>query len=397
MERIPGQRAIFRALRHRRRLRAEVAQLLFVVAGVTLGLAAPSVSAGPTVPADEVKTLLFSLSAGVIAFISIVFSLLFLVVQFGSTTLTPRLNLFRDDPLVWRAFGYFMGVFAGCATAGLAIGGDNTVSIFVPILAMVAVLAALVIFRALQFAAFRSIQLATTLFDIVEHGRAVIDALYDEPYEEQDCSPPTLPAVTAELRWPNRSAVLQGIDLPALVSAAERSGSVIELTVAVGDILRENGVIATICGSENAHDDETVLHCLTGGRERTFDQDPRFAFRLLVDIALRALSSSTNDQATAVQVIDAIDSILGQLVTRQLDVGAVTGPDGALRVVLVLPSWDQYLALAVDEITRSAENVPTVLERLDRLMQDLATDAPVHRQAALEQRRRSLALPSSHR
>jgi uncharacterized membrane protein len=369
-----------------------VTQLLFVVVAVALGLAAPRVAAGPTVNAEEVKVLLFSLSAAVIAFISIVFSLLFLVVQFGSTTLTPRLNLFRDDPLVWRAFGFFMGVFVGCAVAGLAIGSDQTVSILVPIAAIVAILATLVIFRALQFAAFRSIQLAPTLREITERGRAVIDALYTDPYDEHaEQHPPLLP-ITGVMRWPHRNTVLQQIDLPELVGVAERSVSVVELMIAVGDILRENSIIAQIHGNQSGSiADEAILDSLTGGLERTFDQDPRFAFRVLVDIALRALSPALNDQATGVQVIDAIDSLLAPLAARQLDVGGVTTADGALRVKLVLPSWEEYLALAVDEIAFSASTIPSVNARLDRLLQDLETAAPESRVQAVERRRRALS------
>jgi uncharacterized membrane protein len=216
-----------------------------------LGLAAPRVALGPTVDAGEVKVLLFGLSAAVIPFVSIVFSLLFLVVQFGSTTLTPRLNLFRDDPLVWRTFGFFMGVFVGCAVAGLAIGSDRTVSVLVPIAAIVAVLAILVVFRALQFAAFRSIQLAPTLHEITQRGRAVIDALSADPYDERPEHRLALPPVVHVVRWPHRNTVLQQIDLPALVAAAERSAGVVELTIALGDFFREGGVVAHIRGTEN--------------------------------------------------------------------------------------------------------------------------------------------------
>ena len=37
--------------------------------------------------------------------VSIIFSLLFLVVRRACSSLSPRLNLFRDDPIVWRTFG----------------------------------------------------------------------------------------------------------------------------------------------------------------------------------------------------------------------------------------------------------------------------------------------------
>ena len=35
-------------------------------------------------------------------------------------------------------------------------------------------------------------------------------------------------------------------------------------------------------------------------RERTFEQDPKYAIRLLVDIAIKALSPAINDPTTAV-------------------------------------------------------------------------------------------------
>jgi hypothetical protein len=62
--------------------------------------------------------------------------------------------------------------------------------------------------------------------------------------------------------------------------------------------------------------DEAVLRGLVTGQERTFHQDPLFAFRLLADIGLRALSPAVNDPATAVQVLDTMQSILSPLVTR---------------------------------------------------------------------------------
>ena len=85
--------------------------------------------------------------------------------------------------------------------------------------------------------------------------------------------------------------------------------------------------------------DTAVLAGLVTGQERTFDQDPLFAFRLLADIAMRALSPAVNDPATAVQVLDTIESLLQPLASRDLDVADVTDSAGTVRVVLALPSW----------------------------------------------------------
>ena len=85
--------------------------------------------------------------------------------------------------------------------------------------------------------------------------------------------------------------------------------------------------------------DAAVLAGLVTGQERTFGQDPLFAFRLLADIGMRALSPAVNDPATAVQVLDTTESLLRVLVSRDLDVAQVTDNTGTVRVVLVLPSW----------------------------------------------------------
>jgi uncharacterized membrane protein len=87
---------------HRRRLRPDLLQALAVLVSASLGFWMPQITAGPTVESAVAVSLLNGIAAGVLTFVGIVYSLLFLVVQFGSTTMTPRLNLFRDDPIVWH-------------------------------------------------------------------------------------------------------------------------------------------------------------------------------------------------------------------------------------------------------------------------------------------------------
>jgi uncharacterized membrane protein len=44
--------------------------------------------------------------------------------------------------------------------------------------------------------------------------------------------------------------------------------------------------------------------CVAIGSERTLEQDPRFAFRIMVDIANKALSPAINDPTTSVLALD---------------------------------------------------------------------------------------------
>jgi uncharacterized membrane protein len=138
----------------------------------------PRIPIGFTTPSAPTTEALVVAGAGVVTFIGVVYSLLFLVVQFGATTFTPRLNLFRDARIVWHSFGVFTGIFVFSFTAAFTIGAEDEVTALVPITLVLLLLAALALFRRLQGRAFRSIRLASTLAQVADRGREVIDHLY---------------------------------------------------------------------------------------------------------------------------------------------------------------------------------------------------------------------------
>jgi uncharacterized membrane protein len=133
------------------------------------------------------------------------------------------------------------------------------------------------------------------------------------------------------------------------------------------------------------------------GEERTFEQDPALARRLLADIGLRALSPAVNDPTTAVQAVDTMDGLLRVLATRDLSVEHVADGDGTIRVELILPTWDDYLAVALDEIIALPMLSPNVSRRILRLLDELAVITPPSRQSALEARRRQIHDPGRTR
>ncbi|MGZ6725343.1 MAG: DUF2254 family protein, partial [Solirubrobacteraceae bacterium] len=371
------------------------------VAAVALAFLAPHVHIGFEIPTTRAIEMLIAVGAGTVTFIGIVFSLLFLVVQFASTTFTPRLNLFRDDPIVWRAFAFYTAVVVYSLTAALVIGRDDKTSAVVPIVAFVAVLAALTVFRRLQTGAFQSIQLASVLTQIALRGREVIDGLYvpNAPASDPTDGPHRASAAAAatdlqEIRWPRRAAVVQVIDVPRVLRAAERARAVIAFTVGSGDMIAEGATIALVREQTAPELEREVLKAFTVGQERTFEQDPAFALRLLADIGLRALSPAVNDPTTAVQALETIDGLLRVLATRDLSVEHVAGSDGTIRIELVLPTWDDYLAVALDELIALPTLSPNVSRRILRLLDELAAITPPNRRSALEARRRQIHDPA---
>ena len=365
-------------------MRADLVQLLGGVAGLGLGLALPRISTDTSVASTRVIQTLVGVGFGVLGLVSLIFTLLFLVAQWAFGSLSPRLNLFRDDPIVWRTFGLAIGVFVFSVTAALAIGNDQKVSVVVPAAEVVAVLVTLALIRTLVVKAFASIQLAPALAAIATQGRVTIDGIYPRPGASNRQPAPRLPLLTRTVTWPRRQAILQQFDLQQLLGAT--GTAVIVLRARVGDTLQEGAPVADLHGGDMT--DAAVLGGIAAGPERTFGQDPMFAFRLLADIGLRALSPAVNDPATAVQVLDTIESLLLALASRDLDVAEVADDAGTVRVVLALPSWNDYLQIALDDLIESSSQSPMVLLRARALLSRLQNAAPPQRKPAIAWRLR---------
>jgi len=184
--------------------------------------------------------------------------------------------------------------------------------------------------------------------------------------------------------------VLRQLDLPRLLSVAERLDCIVQVRAGVGEILWEEGEIIRLTADPTPVDELDLLSALDTGIERSFQQDPLLGLRLMVDIGLRALSTAINDPYTAIQAIDAIEGLLRRLSTRQLTVGAVPGNDGRVRVLLSMPDWERFVAGAIDELVHAGRGTPTVRQRLVTLVDNLLMVSPPARHAALKRRRAEL-------
>ncbi|MGW3989919.1 DUF2254 family protein [Streptomyces sp. NPDC004830] len=367
-------------------VRRNLSQLFCALVGAGLGLLAPLITAGPRADVGRVVSVLFTLGFGVISLVSIIYSVLFLVVQFSASTFTPRLSLFRHEPVVWRTFAFTIGVFVFCITAALAVGSQRKVSALVPGAAMVLTLVALALMRTLQMRAFDSIQLGHSLSAIAVRAYRLYDTLYARPFTRAaDAAPPPRVAGSGTpIRWTGPPAVLQTIDVSALVEAARTHDFSVAFRVAPGTTLSEGTVIAEVTGGGAG--ESAVRAALTTGVERTFAQDPGLPFRLLVDIALRALSPAINDPATAVEALDRIEGLLVRLAGSDLDVGRFHDSAGRTRVAVPVPGWDDYVRLAVDDVVHAAAGAPMVLRRTRDLLRSLLELTPEDRREPVADR-----------
>jgi uncharacterized membrane protein len=138
-------------------------------------------------------------------------------------------------------------------------------------------------------------------------------------------------------------------------------------------------------GGASSIDDRRLREAVVLGIERTMEQDPTFAFRILVDIAIKALSAAINDPTTAVMAIDQLHRLLRIVGLRNLRGEELCDDAGALRVVFRTPNWEDYVHLACTEIRHCGAGSIQIVRRMRSMLENLMQTLPPHRHAELRQ------------
>jgi len=153
----------------------------------------------------------------------------------------------------------------------------------------------------------------------------------------------------------------------------------------IGDFVGRDEPLFALYGGGATLADETLRDAVRFGTERTMEQDPTFSFRIVVDIALKALSPAINDPTTAVLAIDQLHRLLRIVGTRHLSNDHIADDSGQVRLIFRTPNWQDFVNLAFSEIRRCGANNFQVARRLRAMIENLTRTLPAHRHAALEQ------------
>ncbi len=371
--------------------------MLYACGGVVLGMAVPRLEARffPDLygqgSVSAVLALLSAIASGVLPLTGLVFSLAFVMVQFSATAYTPRLvSWLAGSARMHHTLGVFTATFlyALAALVWVDRGGSGKVPFLTVTVAIVLLLVSVVFFM-LLVERLGMLQITRVLAYTGDRGREVIERDYPRtaavaPAVEGSDAPDALPPVVQEVIHHGGPAALQAVDLRRLSSVAERADAVVDLAVAVGDTVVSGMVLLRVHGKGLTIPEGALRRCVRLGADRTFEQDPKYAIRLLVDVAIRALSPAINDPTTAVQALDQIEDLLVRLGQRRLSIGRAVDARGRLRVSYPAPRWEDFLALAFDEIRYCGANSIQVMRRMRALLRTLIAHVPVERRGALQ-------------
>ena len=363
--------------------------LIYVVVSFTAGFSLPRLEYvylrgyehGMSVASAQ--AFLSAVSSGMMALTAITFSIAFLVIQFTATAYSKRFVLLRQhNAVLAHALGMCFAtfVYALATLTWVDRYRNGAVPALSTILVSVLLVASLILL-ALLVHSLTELRVTRVLRFVGDTGRDVIR----ETYGPRDMAGIGMPASLQQqaaivlagsagqsLQYTGPPRAIVHIDRDVLVGIARNAEAVIVLQCAVGDTLSSGTPILQVFGNRSDIEEPALLSAIHLVAERGFVGDPKYAIRLLVDMAIMALSPAVNDPTTAVQSLDELEDLLHRLGGCDLDTGYVVDGERHLRVIIPVPTWDDYLSLALDEIRIYGAESLQVLRRLRSALVDLS-------------------------
>ena len=339
---------------------------------------------------SSARDILSATGTGMIAFTGLVVASVLVVVQFAAAQYSPRLILwFRRDPVAKHAIGSFLAAFLFALVALRELppadaGGSAEVTAG---LALALLIGASILFLVLLQRVMDNLRPRTVYGRVAREGiraaRAIYPARLAESQVAGDDRSWAVPA-PREVRLEHQPGVVCSFEREALLAAAIAAGATIELVPGPGEFIVPGQTLLRVHGDVPL-DDETLRGAVDIADERTIQQDPAFAMRIIVDTAIRALSPAVNDPTTAVQALDALEVMARELATRDLEASVARGPDGTVRLAWRSPSWPDALDLAFDEIRMYGASSIQITRRMRAVLEDLRASTPEIRHAPIDE------------
>lgn len=368
--------------------------LLGVVIGALLGFldvrveSAIHLPSGWTYSPTTASTVLSAIVGATAALTGFVVTVTVLVVQMAIDTFSARfMRLWYRDPMLKAVLAVLVGTLAFAFSLLRRVETS-----FVPNLG-VSIAGGLVLVSLLLFLVFfdgylhkmRPVAVAALGAGYIRREFARLDAALVAPdvfsaSSRVDGDDPTSVVPSAA------AGSIQAIDLDGLVAWARKRGCLLVVEHRVGDFVPTGTALITVYGNRpcTAGDVRKLRGMVALGNERTVEQDPAFAVRVIVDIAAKALSAAINDPTTAVQVLDQLSEVLRIIGTTDLGRAALPA-EGPLPQGLVITtrSWDEYLALGVTEIREYGASSIQVTRRMRAMLEQLLREVPPENRPAV--------------
>ena len=335
---------------------------------------------------DTARTVMGTVAGSMFTLVVVSSSAVLVAVQLASAQLTPRIIL-----LVYRSrkrkFCVSAFVFTFTFSVAALVRIESTVPLLTSYVAAYGFLLNLALFLYFIDSMGKTLRPSAALRIVGIAGRDVVQCVYPSKLKRDQ---PSVSKPIESLKEDPRRLVINEVDgvvlafdRTGLVSLAESSNCLLELVPQVGDFIAAGDPLFRIFEGGEDLSADTLRNSVAMGQERTLEQDPTYAFRIIVDIASKALSPAINDPTTAVLAIDQIHHLLRTVGSRSLGDGREVDRRGELRLIYRTPNWEDFVHLAVTEIRQYGRDSIQIMRRLRAMLENLIETLPEKRAAML--------------
>ncbi len=338
---------------------------------------------------EGARAMLSTIAGSTITVAGVVFSITLAAVTYASGQFGPRLlgNFMRDRGNQ-ATLGIFIGTYLYCLVVLRTIRSAQETSAdtagavreaFVPHLAMFGGLALAIASTAVLIYFVHHVTSGIHINNVIAKvGRKLIADIRARGHDEL-ASPPALKEVEGTLTpiLATTTGYIEAIDFDAALALACRHNLVLRPIRRAGDFVSEGWPMleayASLPVSERVIAD--IGDTVTLGHQRTSQQDLRFAFDELVEIAARALSPGVNDPFTAIACIDWLSAALTELDRCPPPPDRISDQNGAVRIILQPLRFEDYLVAAFGQMRSYLASDPNARTRALATLKELATHA----------------------
>ena len=370
--------------------------LVGAILGATFGLLGQLVEQSIDLPASweyspsTASTVLAAIVGATAALTGFVVTVTVLVVQMATGTFSARyMRLWYRDRMLKATLAVLIGTLTFSFSLLRRVEQDYVPNLGVTVAGLLVVASLLLFLLFFDRFIHRLRPVAVTAL-VAEAGRRTFEesmraaAAPDAPdfVFEPD---PTTEEPTLVVRSSEAGAI-QAVDTVSLVRWAREHDSQVVVPHVVGDFVPAGAVLMRVYGRAPDAAERRLRDMVALGDERTIQQDTAFAIRIMVDIALMALSPAVNAPTTAVQVLDHLGETLRQIGTTDLQALVSRRVEGERPAVVIRARrWEDFLTLGVTEIREYGAASVQVMRRLRAMLEELHEAVlPGHR-AALEE------------
>jgi uncharacterized membrane protein len=291
--------------------------------------------------ASTARSIVSVIAAGLISLTVFSFSMVMIVLNQAASQMSNRVL----DKLIGNRYqqlilGFYIGTIVYSLFLLAAIR-DIDDGIYVPALStyLLILFAVAAIFLFIYFLHYitQSIKYEVIIKRIFKQTRKVL---------EQTCRLQNEPEITNSIEGPSlfakRSGIFEGFEKDKLMELAEEKDLVISFLYPIGTFILQDTAVASISLKNNNPGKETTRQinlAIYINVDQSIENNFHYGFMQLVEIAVKALSPSINDPATAIESLRALTRLLSIRLQKFPD-NVIRDKSGIIRIITVEKSFE---------------------------------------------------------